>query len=71
MAADRECFVLATKYTLNMPGKDPNAAGNHRKNMLQSLEASLRRLKVDYVDLYWLHAWDATTPVEEIMRALR
>jgi aryl-alcohol dehydrogenase-like predicted oxidoreductase len=69
VAGDRERFVLATKYTNSLPGTDPNAAGNHRKNMLQSLEASLRRLKVDYVDIFWLHAWDFTTPVEEIMRA--
>ncbi len=69
VAVDRERFVLATKYTNSMPGTDPNAAGNHRKNMLQSLEASLKRLKVDYVDIFWLHAWDFTTPVEEIMRA--
>ena len=69
VAGDRERFVLATKYTNSMPGTDPNAAGNHRKNMIQSLEASLERLKVDYIDIYWLHAWDATTPVEEIMRA--
>lgn len=69
VAGDRERFVLATKYTNSMPGSDPNAAGNHRKNMLQSLEASLKRLNVDYVDLFWLHAWDATTPVDEIMRA--
>jgi aryl-alcohol dehydrogenase-like predicted oxidoreductase len=69
VAGDRERFVLATKYTNSMPGSDPNAAGNHRKNMRQSLEASLKRLNVDYIDLFWLHAWDFTTPVEEIMRA--
>ena len=69
VAGDRERFVLATKYTNSIPGTDPNAAGNHRKNMLQSLEASLKRMKVDYVDIYWLHAWDFTTPAEEIMRA--
>jgi aryl-alcohol dehydrogenase-like predicted oxidoreductase len=69
VAGDRERFVLATKYTNSMPGSDPNAAGNHRKNMIQSLEASLKRLNVDYVDVFWLHAWDFTTPVEEIMRA--
>lgn len=69
VAEDRERFVLATKYTNSMPGNDPNAAGNHRKNMLQSLDASLKRLNVDYIDLFWLHAWDFTTPVEEVMRA--
>jgi aryl-alcohol dehydrogenase-like predicted oxidoreductase len=65
----RERVVLATKYTNAMPGTDPNAAGNHRKSMTQALEASLRRLKTDYVDLYWLHIWDFLTPVDEVMRA--
>ena len=69
IAHDRERFVLATKYTNNIPSTDPNAAGNHRKNMVQSLEASLQRLQVDYIDLYWLHIWDFMTPVEEVMRA--
>ena len=71
IASDRERFVLATKYTNAFPGAgDPNAAGNHRKNLTQSLDASLKRLNVDYIDLYWVHAWDYTTPVEEVMRAL-
>ena len=48
---------------------DPNAAGNHRKSMVQALEASLKRLKTDYIDLYWLHIWDQITPIEEVMRA--
>jgi aryl-alcohol dehydrogenase-like predicted oxidoreductase len=65
----RERVVLATKYTNAMPGTDPNAAGNHRKSMTQALEASLRRLKTDYLDLYWLHIWDFLTPVDEVMRA--
>jgi aryl-alcohol dehydrogenase-like predicted oxidoreductase len=65
----RQSVVLATKYTNAMPGNDPNAAGNHRKSMVQALEASLQRLKTDYIDLYWLHIWDQMTPVEEIMRA--
>ena len=67
---DRERFVIATKYTSNTRAGDPNAGGNHRKNMVQSLEASLRRLNTDYIDLYWVHAWDQTTPIEEMMRAL-
>ncbi len=67
---DRERFVVATKYTLTGRGDDPNAGGNHRKNMVQTLEASLRRLRTDYVDLLWLHMWDGTTPVEEVVRAL-
>jgi aryl-alcohol dehydrogenase-like predicted oxidoreductase len=66
----RESMVLATKYTNAAPGKDPNAAGNHRKNMVQSVEASLKRLQTDYIDLYWVHIWDQITPVEEVMRAL-
>ena len=70
IAADREHFVVATKYTLFMKRDDPNYTGNHRKNLVQALEASLKRLKTDYIDLYWLHAWDFTTPMEEVMRAL-
>jgi aryl-alcohol dehydrogenase-like predicted oxidoreductase len=70
IASERESFVVATKYTLFMRHGDPNSAGNHRKNMVQSLEASLKRLKTDYIDLYWVHAWDFITPVEEVMRAL-
>jgi aryl-alcohol dehydrogenase-like predicted oxidoreductase len=65
----RQSVVLATKYTNATAGNDPNAAGNHRKSMVQALEASLRRLKTDYIDLYWLHIWDQMTPVEEVMRA--
>jgi aryl-alcohol dehydrogenase-like predicted oxidoreductase len=49
---------------------DPNAGGNHRKSLVQSLEGSLKRLNTDYIDLYWVHAWDPLTPVEELMRAL-
>jgi aryl-alcohol dehydrogenase-like predicted oxidoreductase len=67
---ERERFVLATKYTLNRRATDPNGGGNHRKNLVQSLEASLKRLKTGYIDLYWVHAWDFLTPVEEVMRAL-
>lgn len=66
----RERFVLATKYTLSMRPDDPNAGGNHRKNMVQSVEASLKRLKMDYIDLLWVHAWDYMTPVDEVMRGL-
>ena len=69
VASDREHFVIATKYTLSTRRDDPNAGGNHRKNMVQALEASLRRLRTDYVDLLWLHMWDGLTPVEEVMRA--
>ena len=66
----RDSVVLATKYSNAAPGDDPNAAGNHRKSMMQALEASLKRLQTDYIDLYWVHIWDAITPVEEVMRGL-
>src|SRR5258708_34238810 len=69
MQGQREHIVLATKYTNAAPGTDPNAAGNQRKNMVQALEASLKRLKTDCIDLYWLHIWDQITPIEEVMRA--
>jgi aryl-alcohol dehydrogenase-like predicted oxidoreductase len=69
MESQRQRLVLATKYTLGLPGNDPNAAGNQRKNMMQAVEASLKRLRTDYLDLYWLHIWDQLTPVEEVMRA--
>jgi aryl-alcohol dehydrogenase-like predicted oxidoreductase len=64
----RDGLVIATKYSLTMQPGDPNSGGNHRKNMLRSVEASLRRLRTDYIDLLYLHAWDETTPVEEVMR---
>lgn len=66
----RDRFVLATKYTLSRDQADPNASGNHRKNLVLSLERSLRRLRTDYVDILWVHVWDRHTPVEETMRAL-
>jgi aryl-alcohol dehydrogenase-like predicted oxidoreductase len=66
----RERVVLATKFTFNASPGDPNAGGNGRKNVLRALEGSLRRLKTDYVDLYWLHAWDGRTPVEEVLTTL-
>lgn len=69
-AGDRSHFVLATKYSLRRREGDPNAAGNARKNMRESVETSLRRLKTDYLDLFWLHAWDFTTPVDEVLRGL-
>ncbi len=70
LGADRERFVLTTKYTLSMDGDDPNASGNHRKNLRRSVGDSLRRLGTDYIDLLWVHIWDAHTPIEETMRAL-
>src|SRR5258708_20399620 len=66
----RDSVVLGTKYSNAVPGNDPNAAGNHRKSMTQALEASLKRLQTDYIDLYWVHIWDGITPVGEVMRGL-
>lgn len=66
---DREKWVIATKYSLNMGNAGVNAVGNHRKNMVQAVEASLKRMNLEYIDLLWLHAWDDTTPIEEVMRS--
>lgn len=68
--SDRDHFVLATKYTLHDRLGDPNFAGNHRKNMIRSVDASLARMKTDFIDVLWVHAWDFITPVEEVMRGL-
>ena len=66
----RERLVVATKYTSATRPGDPNSAGNQRKNMVRSVETSLLRLGTDYIDLLYLHAWDATTPVEEVLRGM-
>jgi aryl-alcohol dehydrogenase-like predicted oxidoreductase len=63
----RDNVVIATKYTINTTPGDPNSRGNGRKNVYRALENSLRRLKTDYIDLYWLHFWDTVTPVEEVV----
>ena len=68
--SDRDHFVLATKYTLFDKTGDPNFSGNHRKNMMRSVESSLKRLQTDYIDVLWVHAWDFLTPIEEVMRGL-
>ena len=68
--SERERFVVATKYSFNGRPGDPNAGGNHRKHMVEALNGSLKRLGVDYVDLYWVHAWDELTPIDEVMRGL-
>lgn len=69
VGTDREHFVVATKYSLSTRKDDPNAGGNHRKNMRQAVEASLHRLNTEYVDVLWLHMWDALTPVDEVLRS--
>lgn len=67
MIADkRQNLVLATKYT--MGGRELLTSGNSRKNLIHSVEASLKRLKTDYIDLYWAHLSDGQTPIEEIVR---
>jgi aryl-alcohol dehydrogenase-like predicted oxidoreductase len=65
----REDYVLATKV-YNRVGDGPNDAGLSRKHIMDSIDASLRRLGVDYVDLYQIHRWDYDTPIEETMAAL-
>ena len=69
-AARRHSLVIATKYSMTVTPNDPNSSGNHRKNMMRSVEASLERLNTDYIDLLYLHGWDDRTPVEEIMRGM-
>ncbi len=65
----RNRLVISTKYSLTTSPGDPNASGNHRKNMVHSVEDSLRRMGTDFIDLYYLHMWDFRTPVDEILRA--
>ena len=70
IAADRDHWVVATKYTLFDRKGDPNFSGNHRKNLMRSVKASLERLGTDWIDLLWVHMWDGTTPVDEVLRGL-
>ena len=70
IGADREHFVIGSKYTLERRDGDVNSAGSHRKNMVGALESSLRRLGTEYLDIYWVHARELLTLVEETMRAL-
>ena len=67
---DRDYFVVATKYTLKDNTTNPNASGNNRKNMMRSVEASLKRLNTDYIDLFYLHIWDDLTPIDEVLRGM-
>jgi aryl-alcohol dehydrogenase-like predicted oxidoreductase len=66
----RDHLVIGTKFFANLYPGDPNAGGNSRKSIIQSLEASLRRLQTDYIDIYWMHAYDEHTPIEETLSAL-
>ena len=66
----RDKVVIATKFTFNAEPGNPNAGGNGRKNILRAVEGSLKRLGTDYIDLYFLHAWDSLTKPEEVMRTL-
>ncbi|MBB5434140.1 aldo/keto reductase [Nocardiopsis composta] len=70
LAGRRDRYVVASKYTMARDPDDPNAGGNQRKNLVLTLEQSLRRLRTDYLDVYWVHIWDRHTPIEETVRAL-
>lgn len=70
LRSERDRFVVGAKYTLQTRPGDLNSAGNHRKNMVRSVEASLRSIGTDYVDLLWVHTREAWTPVAEVMRGL-
>jgi len=67
---DRDYFVIATKYSLKDNYTNPNASGNNRKNMMRSVEESLRRLRTDFIDILYLHIWDSLTPIDEVLRGL-
>ena len=61
--------MIATKVRFPM-GEGPNEVGLSRKHILDAVEASLRRLRTDYIDLYQVHAWDSATPLEETLSTL-
>jgi len=66
----RDRLVIATKFSANHYPGDPNGGGSSRKSIIGACEQSLRRLRTDYIDLYWLHNWDKHTPIDETMAAL-
>jgi aryl-alcohol dehydrogenase-like predicted oxidoreductase len=70
LKGERDRVVLATKVRLPMSDEDINRSGAHRVNIVRGIEESLRRLQTDHVDLYQLHGWDSTTPLEETLRAM-
>lgn len=70
LQGQRDKFVIASKYSLMTATGDLNDAGNSRKNMIRSLEGSLKRLNTDYLDIFYVHVWDSTTPIEEILRGM-
>lgn len=67
---DRDFFVIATKYSLKDNTTNPNASGNNRKNMMRSVEHSLKRLQTDFIDVLYLHIWDDLTPIDEVLRGI-
>ncbi len=67
---NRDHYVVATKYSLHDNQTNVNASGNNRKNMMRSVEESLKRLNTDFIDLFYLHIWDNLTPIDEVMRGL-
>jgi aryl-alcohol dehydrogenase-like predicted oxidoreductase len=66
----RDRLVIATKFGINMYPGDPNGGGANAKSIIRACEQSLRRLQTDYIDLYWMHMPDRSTPIEETMRTL-
>ena len=68
--AKRDRLVIATKFSSNLYPGDPNGGGSGRKSIVAACEQSLRRLRSDYIDLYWLHNWDVHTPIDETLAAL-